>query len=712
MAAPTATLFSTETSNLHPDQTEEKNAPTRPTASAADAFFDTDEDREKRSNRHRGLAIGAPLTAAFIGGALVFENLTSAAELSSDDQESGALTETDRLASLEADDSGDIGQASRTGGEGDQAATEVSSNGIDDLAPAASKEQSGPVANGALEATQDRAVSGHSPQDLETAEEAGSGGSGVGLSFVSIDVNGGDAALNEGEVFVDEPTLGRKTIVGTSGDDVLEGTDADEKFIGADGDDTIFGQGGKDLLYGNEGNDELHGGTGRDQLFGGSGNDFLEGGQDDDLDLLYGGIGDDILIVDGITDLALERSNNRGDDLQIVRDGYAQEKGTSAEGTTFVFGGSVGKALPTGAASDTQSMSDGVENLAFEGDVDYDVFADDYDNRLYGNNGDNLIFAGRGDDILEGGAGDDRLLGGRGNDDISGGSGADYLEGGDNDDSLRGGAGDDILVGGSGEDVFYGEAGNDTFVLGLNDVAVDSIFDHEGANRLVLEGVVDETIEASLLGNDLYVTADQTPIAMISDYVGNESSLAGIDFGQGLKSVEQLLVDNPDLSSTIADIETNRAEAIANDPLHAHDDLNAPTTIGTNAADGRMPGTDGDDWLSGLKGKDSLYGFEGNDILEGGGGNDLLRGGAGNDQYLFSKDEIGTSTIDDVEGQNYAKLEGFGRDKPNAEIFNNDLRVYADNDFVFKVENYVGNEESFIGIQSGQTFYETDELFA
>ena len=388
------------------------------------------------------------------------------------------------------------------------------------------------------------------------------------------------------------------------------------------------------------------------------------------------------------------------------------KKATSAEGTTFVFADNVGTTLPDGAVSDTQSMSPGIENLTFEGSVDYDVFADDFDNRLTGNAGDNLIYAGGGDDILAGGGGDDRLMGAEGADDLRGGAGNDHLDGGDHDDVLRGGAGDDVLIGGLGEDEFYGGAGNDSFVLGLNDVAIDTVFDHEGVNSLVLEGVGVEVIEASLLGNDLYVTADRTPIAMVSDYVGHESSLAGIDFGQGLKSVESLLVDNPDLSDTIAGIRAIQADAIANDQLLAHDDLTDPTRIDTDNKD-RLDGTENDDWLSGLDGDDHLYGFEGNDILEGGSGRDQLNGGAGHDRYLFKAgDKGGGDIIKDVEGQNLAELQGFGRNQPEAVIFQGDLRVSVDDELLFSVKDFVGNEEAFIGVQVGERFFETDDLLA
>ncbi len=260
------------------------------------------------------------------------------------------------------------------------------------------------------------------------------------------------------------------------------------------------------------------------------------------------------------------------------------------------------------------------------------------------------------------------MVGGDGSDDLDVGAGNDFLDGGDDHDLLRGGAGDDQLRGGLGEDMLYGEAGDDSFILGLDDVAVNTIFDLEGANRLVLEGVTDEAIETSVLGDDLYVTADGLPVAMINDYVGHEDRMAGIDFGQGLKTGDSLLVDNPGLEAAVAQIDAEKVEAIANDPCLTHDDLMEPSWIGTKDGDYQSILTDTDDWLSGLNGKDHLYGNAGNDILQG-----------GDDRYLFEADDRGGGDfIHDTEGRNLADMQGFGREQPEATMFGDDLRVFAD----------------------------------
>ena len=118
--------------------------------------------------------------------------------------------------------------------------------------------------------------------------------------------------------------------------------------------------------------------------------------------------------------------------------------------------------------------------------------------------------------------------------------------------------------------MLYGEAGDDLYVIGLNDSAIDTVFDHEGANRLMLNDITDQTVEASILGDDLYVTVDQAPVALVSDYVGHENALAGIDFGQGLRPIETLLTDHQDLAGAVNDAEQRAAEAAGDDLLSAH----------------------------------------------------------------------------------------------------------------------------------------------
>ena len=129
--------------------------------------------------------------------------------------------------------------------------------------------------------------------------------------------------------------------------------------------------------------------------------------------------------------------------------------------------------------------------------------------------------------------------------------------------------------------------------------------------------------------------------------------------------------------------------------------LSQPSLSGSEGAD-HLVGSDGADWLSAGAGNDLLQGGDGNDVLEGGAGSDLLQGGAGDDRYLFRSGESGLDTIRDAEGSNIAELAGFTGARLEGVVVGHDLVVVVDYAPIFKVENFVGNEAAFAGVQNGR----------
>ena len=89
-----------------------------------------------------------------------------------------------------------------------------------------------------------------------------------------------------------------------------------------------------------------------------------------------------------------------------------------------------------------------------------------------------------------------------------------------------------------------------------------------------------------------------------------------------------------------------------------------------------------------------------------------MQGGAGDDRYLFRSGETGLDTIRDAEGSNTAELVGFTGARLEGVVVGHDLVVVADYAPIFKVENYVGNEASFAGMQVDDSFVSTEELFS
>ncbi|WP_228126839.1 beta strand repeat-containing protein [Candidatus Viadribacter manganicus] len=228
----------------------------------------------------------------------------------------------------------------------------------------------------------------------------GNGGSdtidgGTGNDTIVATLNDGDDAYNGGGG-VDTYTLAAisadvtvNLTTGTSssaqtGSDTLVGV---ENVTGGSGNDTLTGDGLANLLIGGAGNDRLDGGTGG-------------------ADVLRGGLGNDVYVIDraGIT---VTENANEGVDL-ILTSLASYTLGNNLEDLTY-----------TGAGAITAR----------------------------GNGLNNVITGGNGADNLDGAAGNDTLIGGLGV------------------DTLTGGGGNDIMNGGAGNDIMNGGTGNDSFVF-------------------------------------------------------------------------------------------------------------------------------------------------------------------------------------------------------------------------------------------------------
>jgi hypothetical protein len=109
------------------------------------------------------------------------------------------------------------------------------------------------------------------------------GGTGSGQATFPVTV-GPDLTFNSPaglyqDAFVAK--IGRCTVTGTPGPDVLSGTARGDVICGLRGNDTLSGGGGPDVLYGGGGDDVVSGGSGNDTLDGGAngaGGDTLRGG--------------------------------------------------------------------------------------------------------------------------------------------------------------------------------------------------------------------------------------------------------------------------------------------------------------------------------------------------------------------------------------------------------------------------------------------------
>jgi Ca2+-binding RTX toxin-like protein len=249
-------------------------------------------------------------------------------------------------------------------------------------------------------------------------------------------------------------------------------------------------------------------------------------------------------------------------------------------------------------------------------------------------------------------------------------------------------------------------------VIGLNDSAVDTIFDLEGQNRLTIQGGAGRHVETTLVGDQLHVVVDDAVVAVMDGYRGHEDAFVGIDAGAGLRTIDELMA--PGAGQGPLPVEASPPAAPAS---NADDDLlgaylTEPSLHGT-AGDDLLVGTSEADWLVGGAGKDHLIGEAGDDILQGGPGTDLLEGGAGNDRYLFKAGDGGLSTIiRDSDGANVAELDGFAGAPLNGVVVGKNLVVIANFAPLFTFEDFVGNEQGFAGVQIGDQFIPPEDLLA
>jgi trimeric autotransporter adhesin len=421
---------------------------------------------------------------------------------------------------------------------------------------------------------------------------------------------------------------GDNSISGEAGNDVLLGGDGNDNIQGGDGNDILQGNSGDDNLQGNAGDDFLDGGIGSDNLQGGDGNDTLIGGAGDDN--LKGGAGDDLL--DGTGGGLDVLSGGTGNDLYLV------------DSTDATIIETLNQGIDTVQASVTYTIGANIENLTLTGTANINGTGNSLANVITGNSGDNLIDAGAGNDTLIGGGGNDTLIGGSGNDTyivdntssiitealsqgtdtvrsavtytlgtnlenltlaglgnidgtgnslnnlITGNSGDNHLNAGAGNDTIDGGAGNDYIEAGTGADIIDGGAGIDYLYLNnAGDAANTTIQYTTPTSGTIIGGANNGTTFQNIESVEFYTGSGNDTIDMAMS-----TNAVYVDAGAG------------------------------ND-----------TIVGSLTATSQdLHGGDGNDNLTGGNNNDRLYGDAGNDTLNGGTGADTMTGGTGNDIYL------------------------------------------------------------------------------
>jgi Ca2+-binding RTX toxin-like protein len=280
---------------------------------------------------------------------------------------------------------------------------------------------------------------------------------------------------------------------GGKGNDVFivkSGSTKGAVLSGGDGNDTLVGSGGNDILTG---------AGGIDSIDGGAGDDLITIDKNDNLNNIKGGLGFDVLVIEGDGDVSFTLDNLG---VEVVN-GNPGNNVFTANGTQDVV-------ISGGAGNDTITGGQGNDRL--EGNEGNDS--------LNGRTGDDNLIGGSGDDSINGGAGNDTMNGGLGNDTyvidsigdvvtetstvateidtvqssisytlganlenlIFTGTGNINGTGNSLSNTIRGNAGNNILNAGAGNDSVFGMNGNDTLIGGLG---ADNLTGGLGADRFV-----------------------------------------------------------------------------------------------------------------------------------------------------------------------------------------------------------------------------------
>jgi uncharacterized delta-60 repeat protein len=201
-------------------------------------------------------------------------------------------------------------------------------------------------------------------------------------------------------------------------------------LIGSDADNVIQGGARTDVIQGGLGSDTLYGGDGADVLMG-SADDMA--GSSSDRDRLLGGRGNDVYLLNGEADAAVQIIEYRGEGTDTVLgdlaryvmtdnvENYVNDRAISSQNGVFQYieitGNSQNNIIRSAPNWDLIPKTAGLDWVATNINRLIDSTSNFVSNeRFFGMAGNDTLLGGAGDDYLSGGAGRDRLIGGSGSD--------------------------------------------------------------------------------------------------------------------------------------------------------------------------------------------------------------------------------------------------------------------------------------------------------
>lgn len=351
--------------------------------------------------------------------------------------------------------------------------------------------------------------------------------------------------------------------------------------------------------------DVLTGGAGADTLVGGAGRDTLNGGLGDDMYVLFGLDGPDLITDAGGIDTIgwyEGRYGMKGIDLyRRLNDLVIRDPATGQESVVKNFNTPAGR----------------VENFrVFTGETgQYSLDFNLVPSTLVGGGSD-------ANDWLAGTTGVDTISGYQGDDILQGDLGNDLISGGDGNDVFVGGRGNDALGGVNGELI---EAGNDTFIYADDPLGQGADTIKAGAGYDVLEwrgGFSPEsTMPPSVANGGILIYR----VAGSRDFV-----FRGTNSPRDSGSVSRVINDATHNLEALRSIDT--AYQLIDELFISQSAFGTPgrdLVIGTVAAPTTVPGA---------YANDTLDAGGGDDLILAGAGADNVIGGPGNDQIYTDDD--------------------------------------------------------------------------
>jgi Ca2+-binding RTX toxin-like protein len=356
-----------------------------------------------------------------------------------------------------------------------------------------------------------------------------------------------------------------------------------------------------------------------------------------------------------------------------------------------------------------------------------------YDDHLSGGAGNDVIYGYEGDDLLDGGTGNDRLFGGPGNDTLLGGAGQDQLFGGTGEDRLFGGSGNDRLLGEEGRDWLDGGPGDDRVDGGAdadrmiggsgNDIlTLDNIHDvaFGDGSGIAVAGTNTLVVEAAFATDLFEQMGEQRATFVFSENFG-QSLPAGVAGHpqQVAGDIQNIILEGSADHDVVGDSGANRITGNSGDNAlfggRGEDVLSGGA--GRDLLDGGsgedlLKGGSGEDILKGGSSADRLYGGDGDDLLAGGRGADLLYGEAGNDSFAIGLNDSDVDWVFDDAGRNRLIIEDGAGHRVQTAVAGDDLYVVVHNQEVAVVDDYLGHEAAYDGIDTGSGVRSIDDLMA